>query len=129
MTADEIEHAMVDLSDRLSRVGVGADTATMRKLNAMLADWQDFYWGEYQQWPVTMLGVWEQNLPNMQMAIAQLEQAAGTQAEPVTTAPSGPIVRADPLTVTGTWPLWMKVGAGAILSFALYKVARKLKLL
>lgn len=129
MTADEIENAMADLSDRLNRVGVGADPATMRRLNALLSDWQDFYWGEYQQWPVTQLQVWENNLPNMETALAQLEQTAGSQALPVTTPRTGPVQTVDPLKVTGTWPLWMKVSAISVLGFALYKVARKVKLL
>lgn len=129
MTADEIESAMVDLSDRLNRVGVGADPAMIRRLNALMADWQDFYWGEYQQWPVTQVQVWANNLPNMEAMLVQLEQAAGTQKDPVTTAPVGPVKTMDPLKVTGTWPLWLKVSAISVLGFALYKVARKTKLL
>lgn len=129
MTADQIEVVMADLSDRLNRVGVGADTATMRKLNALMSDWQDFYWGEFEQWPVTQLQVWENNLPNLESAIAQLEQTAGSQALPVTSPSTTPVKTLDPLKVTGTWPLWMKVSALSVLGFALYKVARKVKLL
>lgn len=129
MTADQIEERMADLSDRLGRVGVGANTATMRKLNALMADWQDFYWGEYQQWPVTQVQVWENNLPNMEAAVAQLEQTAGSQALPVTSPRTTPVQTLDPLKVTGTWPLWMKVSAIGVLGLALYTVARKVKLL
>lgn len=129
MTADQLEERMADLSDRLNRVGVGADTATMRRLNALLADWQDFYWSEYQQWPVTQLQVWENNLPNMEATLVQLEQTAGSQVQPVTTPRTAPVQTLDPLKVTGTWPLWMKVSAISVLGFALYKVARKVKLL
>lgn len=129
MNADEIDEAMTALSDRLNMVGVGADTSVVSRLNALISDWQDFYWGEYEQWPVTQLAVWENNLPNMEAALAQLESQAGRASAPVTSAPKGPVIQADEITVTGTWPLWMKVGAGSIIALALYKVLRKTKLL
>lgn len=129
MKADDIDAAMTDLSDRLNMVGVGADTSVVSRLNALISDWQDFYWGEYEQWPVTQLAVWENNLPNMEAALAQLESQAGRASAPVTSAPTGPVIQADEITVTGTWPLWMKVGAGSLIALALYKVLRKTKLL
>lgn len=130
MKADEIDAAMSAMSDRLNHVGVGADASVVSRLNALMSDWQDFYWGEYEQWPVTQLAVWENNLPNMEAALTRLEQSAGTQSEPVTSAPSsGPIIQAPELRVVGTWPLWMKVTAGSVIALALYKVLRKTKLL
>jgi hypothetical protein len=130
MKADDIDAAMLEIGDRLNRVGVGADAATMSKLNALLADWQDFYWSEYQQWPVNQLAVWADNLPNMRDAITRLEREAGSQGAPVTSAPKpGGMTTLDPLKVTGTWPLWMKVSALGVLGLALYKVASKTRLL
>jgi len=129
MKADQIDEAMNALADRLNMVGVGADTSVISRLNALLSDWQDFYWGEYEQWPVTQLAVWESNLPNMEAALTRLESEAGRASAPVTTPSTGPVIQADEITVTGTWPLWMKVTAGSVIALALYKVLRTTKLL
>lgn len=130
MKAEDINAEMDAMSDRLDHVGAGADMTKVRQLNAFISDWQDFYWGEYEQWPVNQLAVWENNLPNMQALLTSLEQSAGTVETPVTSEPAGPVVVIkEPTLVTATWPTWMKVAAGSVLALGIYKVARKLDIL
>lgn len=129
MTADEINVQVDDLSDRLNRVGVGADPDTLARINAFISDWQDFYWGEFEQWPQVQLTVFANNLPNMVAALDAMEAKVGREAAPVVTASKGPVIQADEIRVGGTWPLWMKVTAGAVLAIGLYKVARVTRLL
>lgn len=123
--ANAIEQQMSALSDRLDRVGVGANRDTIARINGLLADWQDFYWSNYEQWPVNQLEVWANNLPNMQAALTALEQQAGTSSAPITTQPRGPVIEQGAINVTGTWPTWMKVTAGSILALVVYKAAKK----
>jgi len=131
MTADDIGMEMDAISDALNRVGPSASPGLMASLNEALSQWQDFYWGELDQWPVNALAQWEQRLPELRATLAQLQRSAGTQPAPVVSAPKapGPVTALEPLKVVGTWPLWLKVTAGGVLSLAMYKVARKLELL
>lgn len=130
-TAEQINDAMTVLSDRLNHVTDKADPKTVSTLNALLSDWQDFYWSQYEQWPVNDLQMWDNNANDMSVALTRLETAAGTQSEPIKSAPATPgkVITLAPTHVIGTWPTWMKVGASAILAFLAYKAARKLHIL
>lgn len=130
MNANDLNVQMEALMDRLDRVSATAPREATAGLNAALADWQDFYWGYIEAWPVEQLSRWSQRVGELARELEQLERAVGTEPAPVVTAPApGGTMTLDPLAIVGTWPTWMKVAAGGILSLALYKVARKVKLL
>lgn len=128
-TAEQINTAMDALSTRLNHVSELADQVVVKTLNGLLSDWQDFYWSQLEQWPVNDLQRWENNLNDMTVALTRLEHDAGTVDQPVSAPPSSKVTTLPAISITGTWPTWMKVGAAAMLGFALYKAARKLHLL
>lgn len=130
LNADAINERMEALANRLDRVGEGAEPRAVADVNASLSAWQDFYWGELDQWPVSELAIWEGRLPTLEAQIIGLEQQAGRRTTPVVSAPStAPTQVLEPLKVVATWPLWMKVAAGGALTIIMYKVARKVHLL
>lgn len=128
MTADEVNEQMEALGERLDKLGAGVDKTLFGKVNGLIADWQDFYWGEFEAWPVNTVATWEDQLPNLQTAVARMERDAGVLAKPVESAPVRTVQLADEK-VYGDWPLWMKVGAVTILAFGAYKVLRAVKVL
>lgn len=128
MTADEINAYMDRLSGQLDLLGPTADAGKVAKLNQAIADWQDFYWSNYEQWPVNQLSVWSDNVDNFATLLKSLQEQAGILAT-VPHSTTGIATTLPPQLVTGTWPVWMKVGATAMLSFGLYKVLRRFDLL
>lgn len=126
INANTINTEMQAIADQLNMVGPAADPRKVSQLNTALADWQDFYWGNYEQWPVNELQLWADNLDNFAVLLKQLQTQGGIVAAPVTAPalPGAPIVVADEK-VGGTWPTWMKVASGALLLLSLYAVARR----
>ena len=126
MNPNQLEDAFNALMDRIDHLNV--DTATARSLNAVLSDWQDWYWGNLDAWPVNDTARWNGAYSDLAQRVSQLEASAGTVETPITSEPasSGPIVALPEEHIYGTWPTWMKVAAGTVLALGLYKVLRKL---
>lgn len=126
MTAAQINDAMDALGARLDAIptsrGEGAP------VNASISDWQDFYWSEYEQWPVNDVARWETTLRGMTETVDALADKYEGQAAPVL-GPSKPAKKLADIGVFGDWPLWMKVTAGGLIGLMLYKAARETKLL
>jgi len=129
MNPDQLEAAFNVLMDRIDVLDVDLDTA--RSLNAVLSDWQDWYWGNLDAWPVNDTARWNGVYSDLEQRVTQLEQTAGQLDEPPVSepAPSGPIVALPEEHIYGTWPTWMKVAAGTVLALGLYKVLRTMKVL
>lgn len=129
MNPDELDAAIMELGERYDAVASqDLGSADQRMLQAFLSDWQDWYWGNLDAWPVTELAQWNTMYGQALDAVGRLETVVGDEPAPEPQPPqSGPIVALPELEVFGTWPLWMKVTAGSILALGLYKVARKLK--
>lgn len=127
--ANNIHATMTAISDQLNVVGPAADPAKVAQLNQALADWQDFYWANYEQWPVNELQLWADNVDNLAVLLKQLQAQGGVYVDAPVSAPATnntPIVLGGE-TVGGTWPTWMKVASSAVLLFSLYAVARRKK--
>lgn len=126
MNPDQLEAAFTALADRIDHLNV--DVPTARSLNAVLSDWQDWYWGNLDAWPVNDLAQWNGQYADTEQRVAALEQSAGTvETVPTSEPSSGPIVALPETRITATWPTWMKVAAGTVLALGLYKVLRKLE--
>lgn len=121
MNANQINEEMDALSDRLTYVGPSADPAAVGAVNAALAEWQDFYWGNLEQWPVNELSLWQQRLSQLHNMLGELEASAGRAGAPVVDAQSRQGGMLDITRVAGDWPTWLKVAAGSAVALALYQ--------
>lgn len=126
------------LNDKFDALGLRFDnvynTLNLSKTDtqyfmALFSDWQDFYWGNLDQWPVNDLAMWNDRYNKAESKLLSLEQQLTPREAPIVSKPSGQVVTVAPTQVYGTWPLWMKVAAGSVLAIGLYAVVRKLKIL
>lgn len=128
MNADEVNEIMEAIEARYNVLS-DVDTPQAQELLQAILAWGDFYWGEFDQWPVNDVAMWEQRLPELQTLIVQAEQGGVLDAPPTSEPLPGPVIVMPEEHITGTWPTWMKVAAGAVLALGLYKVARITKIL
>ena len=106
-TPDTLNEMFEDLSDRLNLLSMDTTQAELRPLNQALSDWQDWYFGNYEQWPSEELGLWQTRFRDTLAGIEALEQRRGTMDEPIVTTPpsSGPIILPDEV-IVGQRPWW-----------------------
>lgn len=123
-----------DLNDRVDVLSGRLDTlqisdAQFDSSAKVISDWQDFYFGNFEEWPVTELAVWRDvTIPELELAIAGLEKIAEPISEPrLPAAPLGPVIKAEAIEVRGTWPLWWKVSVAGVLVLFSYQVFKRIK--
>jgi len=126
MKAPELDDAFVALADRLNQIPTTPEESA--RANASIADWQDFYWSQYEQWPVNDIAKWNTTLGEMTQLVASLAAKYQGQAAPTPEA-AKPAKTLANIGVYGDWPLWMKVTAGGLIGLMLYKAARETKVL
>lgn len=111
MTPDLLNTAYEKLSDRLNLVGAGVSDSVVGAANAAIADWQDWYWANYEAWDLAELPgflVAYQDIANALVAAekehGQLEQEYEDPG-PAPGQPSTAIVLEEQL-VTARRPWW-----------------------
>ncbi len=126
MNANQINDAMDALGARVDAIPTTGGEGSA--VNASISDWQDFYWSEYEQWPVNDIARWETTLRGLTETVDALADKYEGQDAPIAEA-SKPAKTVANIGVYATWPLWMKVTAGGLIGLMLYKAARETKLL
>jgi hypothetical protein len=121
---DTLNAAFELLGDRLNRVGDTADDTArglLSAVNAAISDWQDWYWGNLDQWPLSQLPAWEARYHTALSQLVSLESAHGKRELPAPSEPSGPVAVLKDLLVTANRPWWYYAlyGAGGVLALKL----------
>ena len=81
MTADQIDTILMDVGERSDQLDLSLTEG--REINALISDFQDWYWLNLDQWQVNELATWETRTKDIVDQIAHLEQKYAGQAPPV----------------------------------------------
>lgn len=128
---DQLNDAYEALSDRLNLVGEGVSASVVNASNAAIADWQDWYWGNYEEWDlselpglITAYNDTKNALTTAEREHGQLEREYEDPA-PAPGQPSEAIVLEEQL-VTAKRPWWywaLWVGAAVIAIYTIKTIA------
>lgn len=80
MTPNELNDHMESHGDRLNRLNIETNKEIIAEINAAIADWQDFYWGQYDEWDLTKMPEWDSLSTDIASRMTELEALAPSDA-------------------------------------------------
>lgn len=121
MNPNELNELFERLGDRLNRLGTTATRNQIMAVNSVISDWQDWYWGNLDQWNQREMPRWETQYAQVSSLLDRLEAAHGSEDEPVTTPPIRPeappiVLPTERITAPRPWWYYGLWGLGALLA-------------